>query len=39
MAVIPYVLESEEEYEEVAEFFIALKGGNTENENKSMSYA
>lgn len=39
MAVIPYVLESDEDYDEVADFFIALKGGNTEIENKSMSYA
>lgn len=39
MVMIPYVLESEEDYDGMAGFFRALKGGNPELENTSMSYA
>lgn len=39
MVMIPYVLESDDDYDGMADFFVALKGGNAEVENKSMSYA
>lgn len=39
MVMIPYVLESEDDYDGLADFFIALKGGNPELENTAMSYA
>ena len=39
MVIIPYILSGDEPYEGMSDFFIALKDGNTEIENTSMSYA
>jgi len=39
MVIIPYVLSGDDDYEGMSDFFIALKGGNTEIENTSMSFA
>ena len=39
MVMCPYILEGDDDYEGMSDFFVALKGGNPEIENTSMSYA
>ena len=38
MVMCPYILDGDDDYEAMSDFFLALKGGNPEIENTSMSY-